>query len=286
MNQVATLMALFQRESWEHPNLIWRLPVGLVILNVVLAIASVSLGLQYFGTENFKFEFNSQDLSFDQGGPGQAAATFFLLSYFLLSQMVAIGYLLSALYEERKDRSILFWKSLPVSDFQVVLSKALMGLVVIPGLYLLAAMLTFMLVTVVLSLGMTFLLPGTALFDGFLMAGLAVVGEALRVFALQIIWGAPVFLWVLLVSGLARGQPLIWAMGIPLLVLVVEKSLLSEARVFDWFYAHATPLPFAGAWNPMMGSASIDLADGFLAAGIGLILFGLTVFGRRHFHEI
>ena len=286
MNQVTTLMALFQRESWEHPNLIWRLPVGLVILNVVLAIASVSLGLQYFGTENFKFEFNSQDLSFDQGGPGQAAATFFILSYFLLSQMVAIGYLLSALYEERKDRSILFWKSLPVSDFQVVLSKALMGLVVIPGLYLLAAMLTFMLVTVVLSLGMTFLLPGTALFDGFLMAGLAVVGEALRVFALQIIWGAPVFLWVLLVSGLARGQPLIWAMGIPLLVLVVEKSLLSEARVFDWFYAHATPLPFAGAWNPMMGSASIDLADGFLAAGIGLILFGLTVFGRRHFHEI
>ena len=286
MNQVTTLMALFQRESWEHPNLIWRLPVGLVILNVVLAIASVSLGLQYFGTENFKFEFNSQDLPFDQGGPGQAAATFFLLSYFLLSQMVAIGYLLSALYEERKDRSILFWKSLPVSDFQVVLSKALMGLVVIPGLYLLAAMLTFMLVTVVLSLGMTFLLPGTALFDGFLMAGLAVGGEALRVFALQIIWGAPVFLWVLLVSGLARGQPLIWAMGIPLLVLVVEKSLLSEARVFDWFYAHATPLPFAGAWNPMMGSASIDLADGFLAAGIGLILFGLTVFGRRHFHEI
>ena len=286
MNQITTLMALFQRESWEHPNLIWRLPVGLVILNVVLAIASVSLGLQYFGTENFKFEFNSQDLSFDQGGPGQAAATFFLLSYFLLSQMVAIGYLLSALYEERKDRSILFWKSLPVSDFQVVLSKALMGLVVIPGLYLLAAMLTFMLVTVVLSLGMTFLLPGTALFDGFLMAGLAVGGEALRVFALQIIWGAPVFLWVLLVSGLARGQPLIWAMGIPLLVLVVEKSLLSEARVFDWFYAHATPLPFAGAWNPMMGSASIDLADGFLAAGIGLILFGLTVFGRRHFHEI
>ena len=286
MNQVTTLMALFHRESWEHPNLIWRLPVGLVILNVVLAIASVSLGLQYFGTENFKFEFNSQDLSFDQGGPGQAAATFFLLSYFLLSQMVAIGYLLSALYEERKDRSILFWKSLPVSDFQVVLSKALMGLVVIPGLYLLAAMLTFMLVTVVLSLGMTFLLPGTALFDGFLMAGLAVGGEALRVFALQIIWGAPVFLWVLLVSGLARGQPLIWAMGIPLLVLVVEKSLLSEARVFDWFYAHATPLPFAGAWNPMMGSASIDLADGFLAAGIGLILFVLTVFGRRHFHEI
>ena len=286
MNQVTTLMALFQRESWEHPNLIWRLPVGLVILNVVLAIASVSLGLQYFGTENFKFEFNSQDLSFDQGGPGQAAATFFLLSYFLLSQMVAIGYLLSALYEERKDRSILFWKSLPVSDFQVVLSKALMGLVVIPGLYLLAAMLTFMLVTVVLSLGMTFLLPGTALFDGFLMAGLAVGGEALRVFALQIIWGAPVFLWVLLVSGLARGQPLIWAMGIPLLVLVVEKSLLYEARVFDWFYAHATPLPFAGAWNPMMGSASIDLADGFLAAGIGLILFVLTVFGRRHFHEI
>tara|TARA_B110000305_G_scaffold225976_1_gene273091 strand:+ start:3102 stop:3962 length:861 start_codon:yes stop_codon:yes gene_type:complete len=286
MNQVTTLLALFQRESWEHPNLVWRIPVGLIILNVVLAIASVSFGLQYFGTENFKFEFNSQDLSFDQGGPGQAAATFFVLSYFLLSQMVAFGYLLSALYEERKDRSILFWKSLPVSDFQVVLSKALMGLVVIPGLYLLAAMLTFLLVTLVLSLGMTFLLPGTALFDGFLMAGLAVGGESLRVFALQIIWGAPVFLWVLLVSGLARGQPLVWAMGIPLLVLVLEKTLWSETPIFDWFYAHATPLPFAGAWNPIAGGSSIALTEGLLAVGIGLLLFALAVFGRRHFHEI
>lgn len=286
MNQVTTLLALFQRESWEHPNLVWRIPVGLIILNVVLAIASVSFGLQYFGTENFKFEFNSQDLSFDQGGPGQAAATFFVLSYFLLSQMVAFGYLLSALYEERKDRSILFWKSLPVSDFQVVLSKALMGLVVIPGLYLLAAMLTFLLVTLVLSLGMTFLLPGTALFDGFLMAGLAVGGESLRVFALQIIWGAPVFLWVLLVSGLARGQPLVWAMGIPLVVLVLEKTLWSETPIFDWFYAHATPLPFAGAWNPIAGGSSIALTEGLLAVGIGLLLFALAVFGRRHFHEI
>ena len=286
MNQVTTLLALFQRESWEHPNLVWRIPVGLIILNVVLAIASVSFGLQYFGTENFKFEFNSQDLSFDQGGPGQAAATFFVLSYFLLSQMVAFGYLLSALYEERKDRSILFWKSLPVSDFEVVLSKALMGLVVIPGLYLLAAMLTFLLVTLVLSLGMTFLLPGTALFDGFLMAGLAVGGESLRVFALQIIWGAPVFLWVLLVSGLARGQPLVWAMGIPLLVLVLEKTLWSETPIFDWFYAHATPLPFAGAWNPIAGGSSIALTEGLLAVGIGLLLFALAVFGRRHFHEI
>lgn len=145
MNPIKTLMALFQRESWEHPNLIWRIPVGLLILNVALAIGSVAFGLQYFGTENFRFEFNSQDLSFDQGGPGQAAATFFLMSFFLLGQMVAFGYLLSALYEERKDRSILFWKSLPVSDFQVVLSKALMGLMVIPGLYFLLAMLTFLL---------------------------------------------------------------------------------------------------------------------------------------------
>jgi hypothetical protein len=75
-------------------------------------------------------------------------------------------------------------------------------------------------------------------------------------------------------------------MGIPLLVLVVETAFLSEARIFDWFYAHATPLFFGGAWNPVMGGASIGLADGFLAAGIGLVLFALTVFGRRHFHEI
>ena len=37
-------------------------------------------------------------------------------------------------YDERKDRSVLFWKSLPVSDRDTVLSKAVSALVVAPTL--------------------------------------------------------------------------------------------------------------------------------------------------------
>ena len=47
---------------------------------------------------------------------------------------VVFFYCLGSLYDERKDRSVLFWKSLPVSDRDTVLSKALSALVVAPTL--------------------------------------------------------------------------------------------------------------------------------------------------------
>src|SRR5206468_10746510 len=46
--------------------------------------------------------------------------------------IVGIFYCLDALYGERRDRSILFWKSLPVSDVMAVLSKLAIPIVILP----------------------------------------------------------------------------------------------------------------------------------------------------------
>jgi hypothetical protein len=59
MNTVNTLMALGLREIWEHPNLVWRLPVGLLVINVTLALLSVVFGLNYLGSADLNLSLQT-----------------------------------------------------------------------------------------------------------------------------------------------------------------------------------------------------------------------------------
>src|SRR5213592_3817205 len=60
--------------------------------------------------------------------PYDMAAIMLILTAFI----VGLFYCLDALHGERRDRSILFWKSLPVSDLTTLLSKATIPLAIIP----------------------------------------------------------------------------------------------------------------------------------------------------------
>ena len=62
--------------------------------------------------------------------PYDIAAMMIMFTVFI----VGIFYCLDALHGERRDRSILFWKSLPVSDLTTVLSKVFVPLVILPVL--------------------------------------------------------------------------------------------------------------------------------------------------------
>jgi len=152
------------------------------------------------------------------GQPYDLAALLLMGTTFL----VGIFYCLDALYGERRDRSILFWKSLPVSDLTTVLSKASIPLVVLP-------VLTFA-ITVATQLLM--LLMSTAVLVG---SGLSVtplkqlplfqmsLGLLYHLVIVHSLYYAPIFAWLLLVSAWARRAPFLWA-GLPLLAIgVVEK---------------------------------------------------------------
>jgi len=80
MNTVNTLMALGLREIWEHPNLVWRLPVGLLVINVTLALLSVVFGLNYLGSADLNLSLQTDVNIAD--GPAEAVATFFLSRLF------------------------------------------------------------------------------------------------------------------------------------------------------------------------------------------------------------
>src|SRR5262249_35733308 len=130
------------------------------------------------------------------GQPYELAALFVMF----ITYVVGIFYCLDALYGERRDRSILFWKSLPVSDRTTVLSKACVPFVVLP-------LVTF-LVTVYLQLMMLLwssvvLLPGGL--AGTTWTRFRLIPEALMLLyhlvAVHALWWAPLWGWLLLVSA-------------------------------------------------------------------------------------
>ncbi len=137
--------------------------------------------------------------------------------------LVAVFYSLDALYGERRDRSILFWKSLPVSDFTTVLSKASIPLVVVPVLGFA--------ITVTLQLMMLLLSSAVLLGNGQNVAALwtqlALFQMSLMLFyhllTVHVLGHAPFYGWMLLVSAWARRAVFLWAFLPPLAIVFVEK---------------------------------------------------------------
>ena len=144
--------------------------------------------------------------------------------------IVGVFYCLDALHGERRDRSILFWKSLPVSDLTTVLSKAIIPLVILPLVtfaIIVCVQLIMLLMTgvVLLAHGMS---PATTwahvpLFQNWLMLLYGLVAIAL--------WHAPIYGWLLLVSGWARRATFLWAV-LPFIAIEILEKIAFNTSYF------------------------------------------------------
>ncbi len=144
--------------------------------------------------------------------------------------IVGLFYSLDALYGERRDRSILFWKSLPVSDRTTVLSKACIPFVVLPliGFALsVATQVILLLVTTPVLLG-NHINPAPIWAELRFFQGLIIMSYGLAVHAL---WFAPIYAWLMLVSAWARRAPFLWAV-LPLLAVAALERIAFNTAYF------------------------------------------------------
>lgn len=149
--------------------------------------------------------------------PYDAAAMMIMFTVFI----VGIFYCLDALYGERRDRSILFWKSLPVSDLTSMLSKAIVPLAILP-------LLTFVIVLatqfIMLLLSTVVLLPsGLAGTTWQLLPWPRLLLILAYGLVTSVLWEAPVFAWMLLVSSWAKRATFLWAVLPWLAISAIEK---------------------------------------------------------------
>lgn len=162
--------------------------------------------------------------------------------------VVSIFYSLEALHSERRDRSILFWKSLPVSDLTTVLSKATIPLVVLPLLSFAIVVATVPIMLLLSSLvlvgsGVPVATPGTPM---LVQMGLMLLYHLITV---HVLWYAPFYGWLLLVSAWARRAAFLWAFLPPVAIGGIEKIAFHTTHFFDMLHYR-----FAGGGPEAAGS--------------------------------
>jgi ABC-2 type transport system permease protein len=193
-----------RRELWEHRS-IYVAPLAAAAAFLLAFLTGLTLSPAH----------RHQPLE----GPYQFAAVLIMGTAFI----VGVFYSLDALYGERRDRSILFWKSLPVSDLTSVLSKFTIPLVILP---LLSFAITVVTQFVMLLLKSAVLL-GSGLSVGTLWARMPFFHMSLmllyHILTVHGLWYAPLYGWLLLISAWAPRAPFIWAFLPPFVIWGVEK---------------------------------------------------------------
>ena len=246
------MLTLIRRELIEHRSG-WAVPAvfgGLFVLAAVLAL----VGLVRFGVMDGTMTLSelSEEIDAETIGAGlQIMLMSIAMVLNLVMSAVVFFYFLDALYSERKDRSILFWKSLPVSDLKVVASKWLTGVLAIPLLTLVVFLVTGLLVSLIGGVGLVLGGAGEVLYS-VPAALLRVTMMLLYTMMFQMLWFVPVDGWLLLVSAYAKRAVLGWALLPPLLVVVAEKTLLGTQRFAEMLGHRMTggfELAFSGERN-------------------------------------
>ena len=198
-----------RRELWENPSLL----VAPIAVGLLVVIATLIAAVRLTGPLVIKLGERNLPLSSVAVLPAIPVLIFLGITMVL----VAIFYSLDALLTERQDRSILFWKSLPVSDSTTVLSKMAIPIVVLPIVTFAVTIATDILLFIIATIAL--LAQHVSLTSAWVgLPVLALLGLAAYSLVVVTLWYAPIYAWFLLVSAWARRMPLVWAV-IPFFLL-------------------------------------------------------------------
>lgn len=224
-------IALIKREFWEHRS-IYITPAAIATI-VTLGTLAALMFASGFAKELDVAIFGAQNLAGD-AERRMALTGFFLSSSWLFLFALAIltvFYSLDSLYAERKDKSILFWRSLPITDAETVISKLITALGVIPVVAVGAIIATHLVNLVIASIWVAtkggdagLLIWGSVpLLDNWLAALVVVLASA--------VWMSPFVGWFLFVSAFTKRSPLLMAF-MPLVLIPLLEGIFLRSSVF------------------------------------------------------
>lgn len=255
---------LLRREFWENKGGFFWAPIftGAIFLGLVLMAITVgeitvdrtkinvaSLNLGQLTSKYMTPEIAEHIATGTQATIYMVSALFGVVAFFVL-----FFYCLGALYDERRDRSVLFWKSLPLSDSSTVLSKALTALIIVPVISMVAAIVTGIAFLALISIYVAFygINPLPLLWGN--TAVLKATGTLIAVIPVQMLWALPTVGWLLLCSSWAKSKPFLWALAIP----------VGAGIVVSWFdlMKSVTTLPDTWFWQHVVARMLLSVAPG------------------------
>lgn len=256
-----TFYWLMKREFWEHRGgFLWAPVVTggvFLVLNIMAIITAEVLSANHgvqIGGNDIGMMMRHADAG-DWAQVGAAADVAMISSMGLIGivmGIVVLFYCLGSLYDDRRDRSVLFWKSLPVSNTSTVLSKvasaALVAPIIAVAVSIACGLLQLVLFAIVLS------------FHGVNAWQLLTLSHPLRAIAslisnvpLYALWAMPAIGWLMLCSSGARSKPFLWAVAVP----VVLGLLVSWFGIMGLF-----KLPTAWFWGNVVQRVLLSVFPG------------------------
>jgi ABC-2 type transport system permease protein len=213
-----------RRELWEHRSVRFA-PLGvagIVLFGFVMGLLRSPQKLWQYSNQPLEKQMMEHVLPYGIAAVALIATTV----------IVGVFYCLGALHNERRDRSILFWKSMPVSDLTALFAKACIPLVILP----LVAFVTIVATQIILLLLSVAALLVTGHPPAPYLATLPlpqIMVEALYGLVTLSLWYWPVYGWLLFISSWARRVPFLWAVLPPLGLGLIEKLAFDSSHVFE-----------------------------------------------------
>ena len=204
-----------RRELWEYRS-VYLAPLAIAAV-ILLGYAFVLVPLPH--TMQHAMALDPAHQREELAQPFNVAAALIMGAAFIVS----IFYSIDALYGERRDRSILFWKSLPVSDRTAVLAKASIPLLVMPVLTFAITVVTESIMLLFSSMVLLGSGQSVAAFWNRLELYQALFMLLYHLVTAHMLWYAPMYAWLLLISAWARRAPFLWAVLPPFAIGVFEK---------------------------------------------------------------
>ena len=308
---------LLRREYWENRGGFFWGPViaGAIIvgLNLILAVIGSIAARRSMGSSGFVFDnADTHEVGQALGAMGDGMLVGGVIVACIVLAFVVFFYALGCLYDDRRDRSILFWKSLPVSDGQMVLSKLAWALVLAPVLAVAIGLLIGLALWLISALTIT--VNGVPAAHAVFTQShpLRIIGGVLACLPVYMAWALPTIGWLMFCSAAARSKPFLWAVLVPVLACVVISMTtilpgvaIAHDRVWytlayrglfsavpgAWFptisgvvdssSAINTPDDLAGAINLARSWQAFASADLWIGAVVGIALIAAAIRLRR-----
>ena len=259
---VSIMKASVKKELWEFSGMLTWVPVALAgififIPLLILLLNDVEINGVFEGLKH---------LSETQYGD-EVEKVFFVSTIALFVPFVLVGfivqlyYFITCLYDERRDQSVMFWRSLPVSDTVTIASKALTGAVVIPAIFYSAATVLFFIGLVLAFVACSVLSIGFDISLWSLWSSTNMISVLASIWLTLLptaIWLLPLYAWLMLMSIYAKKAPFLWAVLPIVILLIIEGIVVHYLHLSQPFFGH-----FIGDYFSIApeNNASFDIGD-------------------------
>ncbi|MGB1261835.1 MAG: hypothetical protein ACPG52_02900 [Cognaticolwellia sp.] len=239
---ISLLTMNIKKELWEFNKLLFWVPIIILTMMVVAPLLQLMLieDYQWNGIINQLSHVQHQPITGDLSHVAFAAISALFLPFMMVALLVQLYYFLTCLFDERRDLSVYFWRSMPVSDATTIAVKLFTGALIIPAIFMLAATAAMLMAGLLGFIGCIVLSVSYELSFWHVWGTLDIFSNIALIWLSLIpfvLWLFPLYAWLMLMSMFANKAPFLWAI-LPIITLIlVEAFLVNYFNLSSSFFA-------------------------------------------------